>query len=159
MELKSSIKRGCGCLLGAILLLCIAGAIAEALFGVPQWMQDVAMERMAERLSVQMRDTVMAFISHLPKNDNSLQIERIVAMETRLNRALQAVDELERAQEHFDQVKEDIKVLEQYLGSDEWKADFAADEAGLLPSGLRRGVLSEDGIWNLLERVRLMNND
>ena len=29
MELKSSIKRGCGCLLGAILLLCIAGAIAE----------------------------------------------------------------------------------------------------------------------------------
>ena len=36
MELKSSIKRGCGCLLGAILLLCIAGAIA-AYVNKPKW--------------------------------------------------------------------------------------------------------------------------
>lgn len=138
---------------------CIAGAIAEALFGVPQWMQDVAMERMAERLSPQLCDVVSAFISHLSHSGNSYQVERIVAMENRLNRALQAVDELEHAQKHFEEVKDDIRVLEQYLGSDEWKADFAADEAGQLPSDLRRGVLSEDGIWNLLQRVKLMNND
>lgn len=36
MELKSSIKRGCGCLLGAILLLCIAGAIAVYV-NKPRW--------------------------------------------------------------------------------------------------------------------------
>ena len=29
--------------------------------------------------------------------------------------------------------------------------DFEADEAGLLPPELRRGVLSEDGISHLLE--------
>ena len=28
------------------------------------------------------------------------------------------------------------------------------DEAGLLPAGLKRGVLSEDGVWNLLEDHR-----
>lgn len=28
--------------------------------------------------------------------------------------------------------------------------DFADDESGLLPKDLKRGVLSEDGIWNLL---------
>ncbi len=138
---------------------CIAGAIAEALFGVPQWMQDVAMERMAERLYVQMRDVVLEFSSRLSNSGKSEQLERIVAMELRLNRALQAVEELERAQEQFESMQDDIHALEQYMGSDEWKADFAADEAGLLPSGLQRGVLSEDGIWNLLQRVKLMNND
>jgi hypothetical protein len=35
-----------------------------------------------------------------------------------------------------------------------WKQDFAADEAGKLPSDLKRGVLSEDGIWNLLSDYR-----
>ena len=30
--------------------------------------------------------------------------------------------------------------------------DFAADEAGLLPKDLKRGVLSEDDIYLLLEK-------
>ena len=41
-----------------------------------------------------------------------------------------------------------------YLGSDDWRRDLADDERGLLPADLKRGVLSEDGIWNLLERNR-----
>ena len=32
------------------------------------------------------------------------------------------------------------------------KDDLAADEAGDFPEKLKRGVLSEDGIWNVLER-------
>ena len=32
--------------------------------------------------------------------------------------------------------------------------DFADDEAGLLPNDLKRGVLSKDGLFNLLERYR-----
>lgn len=42
--------------------------------------------------------------------------------------------------------------LAAYYASDEWKADFRADELGLLPKDLPRGVLSEDGIYNLLEK-------
>ena len=42
--------------------------------------------------------------------------------------------------------------LSDYYGSPAWKRDLAADEAGLLPKELKRGVLSEDGIYNLLER-------
>ena len=34
------------------------------------------------------------------------------------------------------------------------KRDFEADEAGLLPKGLKRGVLSEDGIYDLLEEYK-----
>lgn len=35
-----------------------------------------------------------------------------------------------------------------------YEKDFRDDEKGLLPPDLKRGVLSEDGIWNLLEEVR-----
>jgi len=41
--------------------------------------------------------------------------------------------------------------LSAYYTSDDWKRDFAADEAGLLPKDLKRGVLSEDGIYDLLD--------
>lgn len=48
-------------------------------------------------------------------------------------------------------LEEKIRELGEYYGSDVWKQDLAADEAGLLPEDLPRGVLSEDGIYNVLE--------
>ena len=45
-----------------------------------------------------------------------------------------------------------LKALSDYYGSPAWKRDFAADEAGHLPKDLKRGVLSEDGIYDLLEK-------
>ena len=51
-------------------------------------------------------------------------------------------------------IKEDIAELSKYYSSELWKTDFAADEAGHLPPNLKRGVLSEDGIWNLLADYR-----
>ena len=44
-----------------------------------------------------------------------------------------------------------LKALSKYYSSDAWKRDYAADEAGLFPKDLKRGVLSEDGIYALLE--------
>lgn len=79
------------------------------------------------------------------------QLRRIEGMEEKLNRSLAAVRSLEMAMEAYEKVLEDIRILEEYLSSPEWRADFEADEAGLLPPELRRGVLSEDGISHLLE--------
>ena len=45
-----------------------------------------------------------------------------------------------------------LRELSDYYASAAWKRDFAADEAGLLPPDLRRGVISEDGIYNFLGR-------
>ena len=50
--------------------------------------------------------------------------------------------------------EEDVAELSKYYGSELWKQDYAADEAGNLPPDLKRGVLSEDGIWNLLSDYR-----
>lgn len=46
--------------------------------------------------------------------------------------------------------KGEIKILDKYL-SDGFKGDFEADEKGMFPQELKRGVLSEDGLYNLLE--------
>ena len=83
-------------------------------------------------------------------NDNKEQIARIRKMERRLDRALAAVKRLSAALDKYEATKEDIDALDEYYGSNEWRQDFEDDEAGLLPEGLKRGVLSEDGIWNLL---------
>ncbi len=82
--------------------------------------------------------------------DNKEQIARIRKMERRLNRASAAVKRLEAALDKWEAVQEDIAALEEYYGSDLWKQDFADDEAGLLPADLKRGVLSEDALWDLL---------
>jgi hypothetical protein len=85
------------------------------------------------------------------------QIERIRQMELRMERAAKAVMELSAALENYEAVQDDIAALEQYYGSEAWKQDYAADEAGLLAANLKRGVLSEDGIWNLLSDVSELN--
>jgi len=81
-----------------------------------------------------------------------LQIERIKWMEQRFNNALAAIKDGSAVS--LNAVKEDIAELSKYYGSELWKLDFAADEAGNLPPDLKRGVLSEDGIWNLLSDYR-----
>ena len=90
-------------------------------------------------------------------NDNKEQIARIRKMERRLNRALAAVKRLSAALDKYEATKEDIDALDEYYGSNEWRQDFEDDEAGLLPEGLKRGVLSEDGIWNMLSDCKELN--
>lgn len=85
------------------------------------------------------------------------QLERIKTMEQHLDRASQAVMRLSAALEDYAEAKESIRELESYYGNDDWKQDFADDEQGRLPQDLKRGVLSEDGIWNLLEDSRTLN--
>lgn len=82
------------------------------------------------------------------------QIDRISQMEQRMERAAAAVMSLSAALDRYEEVQEDISTLKAYYESKTWKQDFADDEAGKLPADLRRGVLSEDGIWNLLTDAR-----
>lgn len=78
------------------------------------------------------------------------RIKRISSMEAKLTFSLEAIRALQSALDGYIDAAEDIKALEGYLSGDDRKADLAADEAGLLPADLKRGVLSEDGIYNML---------
>ena len=78
-------------------------------------------------------------------------------MEQHLDRSSQAVMRLSAALDDYAAVRAAICELSNYYGSEEWKKDFSDDEQGRLPKDLKRGVLSEDGIWNLLSDCRTLN--
>ncbi len=79
------------------------------------------------------------------------QTERIRRMEERLDAALAALRAVNAALDIYESALKDIAALDAYLGGADWRADLAADEAGALPRDLKRGVLSEDGIYDMLE--------
>lgn len=82
------------------------------------------------------------------------QIERIQLMEQHLDCASQAIAQLRQAVETYQKAKQSITALSQYYGNEDWYKDFEDDEAGRLPHDLKRGVLSEDGIWDMLHENR-----
>ena len=83
-------------------------------------------------------------------------IERIMRMEKDFDRALQLMKLCEEGTADTGELKNLIKRLDRYYTGRQWKDDFAADEKGAFPAGLKRGVLSEDGLYDLLERYREM---
>ena len=80
--------------------------------------------------------------------------QHIYLMESILRKATQKMDALEKLMAEYEEFQSEIKKLEAYYTSQQWKDDYAMDEAGTFPEKLRRGVLSQDGIWNMLERNR-----
>ena len=42
--------------------------------------------------------------------------------------------------------------LREYYENGQWLLDYEADERGELPATLKRGVLSQDGLWDLLNK-------
>ena len=45
-----------------------------------------------------------------------------------------------------------VRELERYYSSRDWKNDFKLDEQGKFPQYFKRGVLSEDGLYDLLDK-------
>ena len=84
------------------------------------------------------------------------QLERIAHMEGILNRGREAVDGLEQALEDYAAVREELAELDAYYSGDLWRRDYDDDAAGRIPKDLKRGVLSEDAVYDLLtDRDRL----
>ena len=82
------------------------------------------------------------------------QIQRIMHYESLLNAVSAKVQILKSAIIGFESVQNEIDELSSYYASNEWKEDFASDEAGKFPPTLKRGVLSEDGLYNLLNEIK-----
>ena len=69
---------------------------------------------------------------------------------------LDRIERVERYERLFDEVTaspdaEKLRLLEEYYTSGQWREDYEADENGELPPDLKRGVLSQDGLYDLLE--------
>ena len=78
--------------------------------------------------------------------------QHIYAMENILDKATYMMDTLEKKIAEYEEFQSAINKLEAYYTSQQWKDDYAMDEAGKYPEKLKRGVLSQDAVWNMLER-------
>ena len=82
-------------------------------------------------------------------NEPSGRISRIEEMERLYDEASKAVANFSDAFEKYLEAQDEIARLAAYYESF-WRGDFEADERGELPRDLKRGVLSEDAIYDLL---------
>ena len=79
------------------------------------------------------------------------QTERIAKMEAAMERVSRAVKNCQKALEQFASLEEDIDMLNDYYMDGDWRKDYEDDEKEKLPKTLKRGVLSQDGLFDLLE--------
>ena len=82
------------------------------------------------------------------------QIERIQKMESCLDASEKAIRELSEALSAFEAIQPQYGQLSDYYGSDLWRQDYEDDEEGMLPADLKRGVLSEDAVYDLITEHR-----
>ena len=80
------------------------------------------------------------------------RIKRITEMEAAMDKVSKVLDGIHEKLFELKKLTGDIDKLEEYY-ENEWRDDFDADERGELPGNLKRGVLTEDALYELLEEV------
>lgn len=83
-------------------------------------------------------------------NEQTTLITRIKEMEDRYHEVTRVLGELDMAIEEYNDFKDELATLKDYMESGQWQKDFEADEAGMVPKDLPREVLSEDALYDLL---------
>lgn len=86
------------------------------------------------------------------------RINRIKQMEQNFDIAQSALNDFEKSLEAFLDAQSKIIELSDYYFSKQWLEDYDADCRGDIPSDLKRGVLSEDGAYNLISRYNELLN-
>ena len=74
----------------------------------------------------------------------------------------ETVNRIKKMEACFDNLQknvtdDELQILEEYYKSGQWLKDYEMDEQGLIPKDLKRGVLSQDAVYNFLEEIKAMN--
>ena len=72
---------------------------------------------------------------------------------------LDRIERVEKYERLFDEAaishdQENLLILDAYYTSGEWREDYEADERGELPPDMKRGVLAQDALYDLLGRIQ-----
>lgn len=72
---------------------------------------------------------------------------------------LDRIERVERYERLFDEASatqdsEKLALLDAYYTSGLWREDYEADERGELPPDLKRGILSQDALYDLLGEIK-----
>lgn len=88
--------------------------------------------------------------------EQNMVIQRIRQMEAYLDDLTATLETNPARIREDDSFREMLQTLIRYYEGGEWLEDYARDERGELPAGLKRGVLSEDAVYNLLSDLDWM---
>lgn len=80
-------------------------------------------------------------------------VERIEQMEEYFDRLLAAVKSNPYSIKTDEKLGKMLGILTEYYENGQWLSDYMHDENGELPAEIKRGVLSEDGVYNLLYEI------
>ena len=84
------------------------------------------------------------------------QAERINQMSKILEESNVVAAELFEALENYAELREEYRKLVEYYNSDQWTKDFDTLMAGELPEDVNGGVLSEDVVYDLIVKNRVL---
>lgn len=86
---------------------------------------------------------------------NKLQtiITRIASMEQCFDEVLEMINNSQEEIYKDVSIRKKLQVLSDYYENGLWLHDYECDEKGELPDNLKRGVLSEDALYNLLSDI------
>lgn len=85
-------------------------------------------------------------------NEIKSSIKRIEVMELLFDKTLLLHEKGDKSNE----LSEALTVLKEYYENGQWLHDYELDENGLLPKELKRGVLSQDGLYELIYDIENM---
>ena len=95
------------------------------------------------------------------------QIERIKLYENYYDESKKAIYDLNDALDNYLKIDKHYQKLIDYYTSNKWMKDYEDDEKGKLPKNLKRGILSEDAIYDLIIKhkeiikkiMKIINNE
>lgn len=85
-------------------------------------------------------------------------ISRIQRMERYLDEVLQVIKNYPGSLKEDVVIQEKIQALADYYENGQWLQDYDCDARGELPADLKRGVLAQDTLYNLLSEVKEQEN-
>ena len=89
--------------------------------------------------------------------NNECEIQATIARIEKMESYFDTIQEI--VSDNPDRLKNDSSIitmldeLMDYYENGQWLRDYECDERGELPSALKRGVLSEDGVYNLISDI------
>lgn len=78
------------------------------------------------------------------------QEKRIIEMEEKFDNSKKVLKEFEKSLRKFAKIQKDVKIIDEYYGSNNWFTDVEDYDSGKINKDIKAGVLSEDEIYNFL---------
>ena len=135
------------------------GAIAQKRAGTAESLAGFCERKWNSGFSREMTRSVSAWLGDFAYQQGEVPVQegdwdgpaaRVARLEAALEQVVAANRRLEAALAARELAAPAARDLSAYLESGEWLADYERDEAGELPCGLRRGVLSQDAAYDAL---------